>query len=228
MRYGANRDVVGAIVIAGVFAAPPVMAQAPASPPAPGKSAIIGAWTLNKDASDQPPARGDSGGREGSDGRGSGGGYGHGGGMGHGGYRGGMGRGTGGSQPPRANPEEMARMRDAMRDILTPADRLTIVQTDSMVVITGPDGRTTRLSPDGKKVKDDNTGIERKTRWDAGKLVSEINGAGRGKITQTYAGDAEHHQLRLTTQVEGGRSNQPRTITYVYDADAARPHAAAR
>lgn len=209
-------------MIAGVFAVPPVQAQAPASPPGPDTSAIIGAWTLNKDASDQPPARGDSGGREGSEGRGSGGGYGHGGGMGRGGYRGGMGRGMGGSQPPHTDPEEMARMRDAMRDILTPADRLTIVQTDSMIVITGPDGRTTRLSPNGKKVKDDNTGIERKTRWDAGKLVSEINGAGRGKITQTYAADAEHHQLRLTTQLDGGRSNQPRTVAYVYDADAAR------
>jgi hypothetical protein len=209
------------MVIAGVLTAPSVRAQAPASPPAPDKSAITGAWTLNTDASDQPPSGGDSGKREGSEGRGSGGGYGHGGGMGHGGYRGGTGRGMGGSQP-RANPEDMARMRDAMRDILTPADRLTIVQADSMVVITGPDGRTTRLSPDGKKVKDDNTGIERKTRWDAGKLVSEITGAGRGKITQTYAGDAELHQLRITTQLEGGQNGQPRTITYVYGADAAR------
>lgn len=221
MRDLGKCDVLAAIVIAGVFAGTSVGAQAPASPPPPDKSAIIGAWTLNEDASDQPPTRGDSGMREGGDGRGSGGGYGHGGGMGRGGYRGGMGRGTEGSQP-RANPEDMARMRDAMRDILTPADRLTIVHTDSMVVITGPEGRTTRLSPDGKKIKDDNTGIERKTRWDAGKLVSEINGAGRGKITQTYAGDAELHQLRITTQLEGGPNGQPRTITYVYDADAAR------
>jgi hypothetical protein len=204
-----------------MFTAPAVKAQAPASPPSLVNSAIIGAWILNTDASDQPPARGESGKRDGSEGRGSGGGYGHGGGMGRGGYRGGMGRGMGGSQP-RANPEDIARMRDAMREILTAADRLTIVQTDSMVVITGPDGRTTRLSPDGKKVKDDNTGIERKTRWDGGKLVSDITGAGRGKITQTYAGDAELHQLRITTQLEGGPNGQPRTITYVYDGDAAR------
>lgn len=127
-----------------------------------------------------------------------------------------------GGQPPRANPDDMARMRDAVRDIMTPADRLTIVQTESLVVITGQDGRTTRLSPDGKKIKDDNTGIERKTRWDGAKLVIDISGAGRGKITQTYAGDAEHHQLRLSTQFEGGRTNQARTVTYVYDADAAR------
>ena len=69
-------------------------------------------------------------------------------------------------------------MRDAMRDVTEPSERLTIVQTDSMVLITGADGRTTRLSADGKKIKDENTGVERKTKWDGGKLVSEISGLG--------------------------------------------------
>jgi hypothetical protein len=79
--------------------------------------------------------------------------------------------------------------------------------------------RTTRLAPDGKKIKDENTKIERKTKWDGGKLVSEINGAGRGKITQTFAVDPDSKQLRLTVVMEGGRSGQPRTITQVYDPD---------
>ena len=120
------------------------------------------------------------------------------------------------------DPEAMARARDAMRDILNPPDHLVITETESMVVLTGADGRTTRLSPDGKKIKDENTGVERKTKWDGGKLVSEINGLGPGKATQSFAADPEHHQLRITAQMEGrgGRSNQPRTITNVYDADA--------
>ena len=88
-----------------------------------------------------------------------------------------------------------------------------------MIVLTGPDGRTTRLSPDGKKIKDDNTGIERKTKWDGGKLVSEISGAGSGKITQSFSVDPEHHQLRIVAVIEGGRNNQPRTITHVYDSE---------
>ena len=66
-----------------------------------------------------------------------------GGGFGGGGFGGG-GRG-GGQGTPAGDPEETARRRNAMRDILNPPDRLTIVQTDSMVIITGPDGRTTRL-----------------------------------------------------------------------------------
>jgi hypothetical protein len=127
-----------------------------------------------------------------------------------------MGRG---SSPAPMNPDDVARMRDAMRDITNPSDHLVITQTDSMVVLTGADGHTTRLSPDGKKVKDENTKIERKTKWDGAKLVTEINGLGSGKMTQTLAVDQEHKQLRLTVVMEGGRSAQPRTLTQVYDAD---------
>ena len=114
----------------------------------------------------------------------------------------------------------MARMRDAMRDLTTPSNHLTITQTESMVVITAADGRTTRLSPDGQKIKDDNTKIERKTKWDGGKLVSEIGGLGPGKTTQTFSVDPDSHQLRITVQMEGGRAGQARTITNIYDADA--------
>jgi hypothetical protein len=191
------------------------------TPAPPAVAPILGAWTLNTDLSDARQDRGDrnDGGRERGDGSGRrGGGYGGRGGF-RGGYRGGM-RGGGANQP--MNPEAMARMRDAMRDITTPSDRLTIVQSGALVIITGADGRTTRLSPDGKKIKDDDTGIERKTKWDGGKLVSEISGLGSGKMTQTFAVDPDSHQLRVTVQIEGrgGRSNQPRTITNVYDKDS--------
>ena len=131
------------------------------------------------------------------------------------------------------NPDDMARMRDAMRDLTSPPNHLTIVETDSMIVMTSADGRTTRLAPDGKKVKDDNTGIERKTKWDGEKLVTEISGLGpMGKATQTIAADPENHQLRIVLQMEGGRAvggpqaagnstagRGPRTITHVYDDD---------
>jgi hypothetical protein len=189
------------------------------------RSSLNGAWTLNKDLSDQPMDRGERGDRD--RGRGNGGGFGgrRGGGGGFGGRGGfgggGMGRGQG---QGAMNPEDMARTREAMRDIMNPSDRLTITETDSMVIITAADGRTTRLSPDGKKIKDDNTKMERKTKWDGDKLVSEISGLGPGKMTQSFAVDSEHHQLRVTIVMEGGtrggQSGQPRTITHVYDADS--------
>ena len=168
---------------------------------------LTGAWTLNKALSDQAPERGE---RE-QDGRG---GRRGGGGMRRGGVGGrGMGRGRG------SDPQDMARMRDAMRDLLEPADRLTIVETESMVIVTSSDGRTTRLSPDGKKIKDENTNVERRTRWDAGKLVSEISGLGPGKITQTFSVDQDTRQLRIVLLLERGRDPEPRTITHLYDAD---------
>jgi len=181
-------------------------------------SALSGAWTLNKDLSDQPTDRsgngqnGQGGGRRGG---GYGGGGGRRGGFGGGGYGRGGGYGGGGSM----DPEAMARARDAMRDIINPPDHLTVTQTESMVVLTGADGRTTRLSPDGKKIKDENTNVERKTKWDGSKLVTEISGL-QGKITQTYSVDPENHQLRIVATLEGRNGQQPRTITHVYDADA--------
>jgi hypothetical protein len=228
------RDFASASVaaVAGLFLASQIVAatraQAPDKPasdkPAAGKASpdrtpLGGLWTLNKDLSDQPSGSDSS--SQGDTDRGSGdsgGGRRRGGGMGRGGYGGGMGRGGyGGGSSPVGNPEDMARMRDAIRDIMSPPTHLTIVQTDSMVILTGPDGRTTRLSFDGKKVKDENTKIERKTKWDGGKLVSEISGV-PGKMTQTFAIDPEHHQLRISVVAEGGRG-QPKNTSSVYDAD---------
>jgi hypothetical protein len=174
------------------------------------KPSIAGGWTLNADQSDRPSDR-----EADRDGRGTrGGGYGR-----RGGGRGGFGGGRGGYGPGmRESAEETMRRREALRDIMNPPDHLVITETDSMIVMTGPDGRTTRLSPDGKKVKDENTGIERRTKWDAGKLVSEISGVNGMKLTETFAVAPETHQLRVSVQIEGGRG-QARTVTHVYDAD---------
>ena len=208
---------VGLIVIVAALIAVWLAAESQAQ--TVGQPSIGGAWTLNKDLSD---ASGQTGrGEQGDDGeqRRRGGGSGRGGGFGRGGG-GGFGRGGGMGRGGDVDREAMARMRDAMRDLTSPSDHLTIAQTESMVVITAADGRTTRLAPDGKKIKDDNTKIERRTKWDGGKLVSEIGGLGPGKTTQTFAVDPDSRQLRIIVQMEGGRAGRARTITHVYDADA--------
>jgi len=128
-----------------------------------------------------------------------------------------MGGGSGSSMTP----EERERMREAMRNIVTAPDHLTITESSNMVVVTTSEGQVTRLSTDGKKIKDENTKIERKTRWDAGKLVSEINGMGPGKITETYSIDPQAHQLHVTVTMEGGRMPKPVAMNRVYDAGSA-------
>jgi hypothetical protein len=180
-----------------------VMAVARAQTPT--KSDLVGAWTLNADLTDKPAPRAETDDSDrGRDGRGRGFGR-RGGGMGPGGIR----RG--------GDPQAAARLREALRDLAVPADHLTIVETASMIIITSSEGRTTRLAPDGSKVREEHTNIERRTKWDAGNLVSEISGLGPGKITQTFAVSPETHQLRVTLVVEGRANEPPRTISQVYD-----------
>lgn len=192
------------------------MLSAGAPPPAPAVS-IAGGWTMNKTLSDLPPERGDqeSGDRRDRGSRGSYGGRRGGGGFGRGGYGGGYGRGGAGGA---MDPDAMARMRLEMQDLTNPPEHLVVTQTDSMIVMTAPDGRTIRLSPDGKKIKDENTKLERKTKWDGDKLVTEISGLPRGKATETWTLDSEHHQLRRTVRIDSGRG-EPRIVTHVYELD---------
>ena len=96
-------------------------------------------------------------------------------------------------------------------------ERLTITQTDSLVIIVDGNGRTTRLSPDGKKIKDDATGIERKTTWDGDKLVSEVTEAGPGKTTESYWFDSDEGRLHVTLQMENSRAAAGGVIHRVYD-----------
>jgi hypothetical protein len=208
---------VPSVVIACAVALAALQAQAPAT----GASSLAGAWTLNRDSSDKPPAdgedrrEGEGRRRGGPGGGGPGGGGGHRGGFGGGGF-GGPGS-TGGTSSDGRTPEDIQRMRNALRDELQPPEHLTIVETGTTIIMTAGDGRTTRLSADGKKIKDENTNVERKTKRDGGKLVSEVTGLRGGKITETYTVDDEHKQLRVTLEIEG--RDRKATTTRVYDAD---------
>jgi hypothetical protein len=203
-----------AVALSLALGAGAALTAAPQASPEAGS--IEGVWTLNKEASDKPPERpsgddhprgsGAGGSGRGHHGGGGGGGFGRGGG-------GGGGRGAGGGDM-----EAIRRRIQAVRDIMDAPQRLTITQTESLVIITAGDGRTTRLSPDGKKIKDESTGLERKTRRDNGNLVSEITG-GREKITETYAVDREHHQLTVTLKVDDSRMPNGGVIRHVYDPE---------
>jgi hypothetical protein len=212
------------IVVAAIVAMPPVLrAQATSAKATVSASpSLSGGWTLNKDLSDQsaaaPSTPPDGQGRSGGGG-GRGGGFGgrRGGGGFGGSGRGGGGASGGGNGSSTANSADAARVREAMRDLMNPPTHWVITQTDTLIIMTDQDGRALRLSPDNKKIKNDDTKTERQTKWDGGKLVSEITGLPVGKITETYSVDQELHQLRLATQIGDGK--QARTLVHVYDAD---------
>ena len=108
-------------------------------------------------------------------------------------------------------------MRDAVRGLMEPPERLTIARTDSMVIITTVDGRTTRLAPDGSRITDQSTGIVARSRWDSGRLVTEVSGVPLGKVFTTYEVSPGTAQLVVTLRIDAGRSAQ-RIMRFVYDA----------
>src|SRR5262245_55960378 len=115
--------------IAGLATALAFLLSLTSAAQTPPASTLEGSWTLNKDLTDKPPARGEGGeGREGHQGGGHRGG-GAGGGRGGGGHGGGFGGGGyGGGRATAANPEDAQRLRNALRDELEAPEHLTIVE----------------------------------------------------------------------------------------------------
>ena len=85
----------------------------------------------------------------------------------------------------------------------------------------GPSGASygAALSPNGKKVKANNSDISRKTEWAGGKLVNEISGLPAGTVTETYSVDPELHQLHVvTTRPNRQDPKEPIVLDRVYNA----------
>lgn len=178
---------------------------------------LTGAWTLNKDLSDDAGKLMEAmqgGGQGGPGGHtppgGSGGG--HGPGMHGGGNRGGM------------TPEQMRAMRAGMSDVLEAPARLTIVQGDGSVSLTDNHGRSQRLTVDNKREKRpvDNRMVEVRTKWDNGGLVNETWLADGMKLTETYSLASERRQLHVSVKLDGSHLPRPMNFRRVYDAVSVR------
>jgi len=193
------------VLVAGLGLEHRVAADDPAA-------ALVGGWTLNRGLSSQAPDRAAGAGGGATRGGRVRGGFGRGG-FGGGGRRGGF----GGVGVPAVDPQEAARARAALRDLAEAPEHLTIVQADQLLVLTAQDGRATRLSPDGRPISDEASGLQRTTRWDEGKLVSVITGPGGLKVTESYEVDSERHQLRVT--LVSADERRPLNLVRVYDAD---------
>jgi hypothetical protein len=185
------------------------------------EASLAGAWVLNRDASDDPRqvtpgGPGDDGARRGPGGGRPPGGMGPGGGGGRG--LPGGGRGPGGARPSE---EEMRRLRDLMRELMEPAERLTIVVGDDSVSMTDQSGRTTRYATNGKPERHqlDAGTVETKTRWDGSRLIKETKADGGLTLSETYALAPEGRQLNVTVKMERARMpGPPRVLTRVYES----------
>jgi hypothetical protein len=205
---------------------------------------VAGQWRLNKDLSASVPEQGDpsgAGGQAGNPGGGSGGyggggrggggrggggfggrggGFGGGGGGGYGGSRGG---GTRGGQ---MSPDDMAKMRDLMREERDAPLVLNIVVTPTDATITDDQGVVRKFKTDGKKEQVDfgASKIDTTAKWDGDILHIEMT-AGQMKLTETYQVLTQGGLLVVTMQPGSsaggqGAGGQAASVKYVYDRAA--------
>ena len=206
-------------------------ASSAAWPPAQEAGLLLaGTWVLNDELSDDPRAV--SSGPADDEARRRGGRPGFGGGRdgfgrdpGGFGGRGGRFGGRGGDRP---DPEQAARLREAMQDLMTAPRRMTIAGNAEEVVLTYNDGRVVRLIPDGREhagLAGTRGRVTRTTRWRGETLEAdiELQGGRALSVRQTYdvraAGPGNGRQLIVTTHVRGGRllRGHEREIRRVYD-----------
>ena len=203
---------------AGPVASPPPggaarAAKAPEPVPlAPPRQTILGAWTLNRDESDDPrkrmqESRGSNGGGYG--GRRGGGSWPGGGGGGYGGRRGGMGG-------------ESDEERQKMQELLRPPAAMTLSITGAEVDLKDDHDRKRAFMTDGRKLQKskDNNYQEIAAKWDGNRLVTDEKNPRGGKMSRTFELSADGLQLYETLNLKLGRSNTETAIRYVYDIPA--------
>ena len=126
----------------------------------------------------------------------------------------------------RQDPEEMARLREAVRLASLIPERLTIVKAYNGFTVTDGDGVSVTLTADGKTVKSEVGAlkVETKVKWDEAVLVVERKFEGGVKVTDRYWVTDAPRQLVIASKIEGGRmsGDRARALQRVYDrADAA-------
>ena len=208
------------------------------------KPTFSGTWTLDPERSDDAGARMQEAMSEGHgrggfmgvpEGRGSGGGGPLSGGSGAmGGGPGGPGVPTAGGFGAPPSREQMEAMRAAMDDALHATRELAVTQSGISFEIVLDGDRVVRLYADGRKNRG-STGVDKKTRWEADKLVtvSKVSASfgATVRITETWAmvapgGPAaddqgattvdEGQRLAITTRLEGGPFDKPVVIRRLY------------
>ena len=204
------------MAIAGLVVAVGLGWAGPAGAAASGaeqESALVlaGTWVLNEELSDAAPGRD----RE-RRGRGR--------------------RGFGGRGGARPDPEQIARMQEAVRELVRAARRITIAGDAGEVVLTYGDGREMRLLPDGREhegVAGSGTQVTRTAQWNGENLETAVElplptPVPRSlTVHQTYEvqdGGDGGRQLVVTSRIEGPARRLragDREVRRVYDAAGA-------
>jgi hypothetical protein len=194
---------------AGPVSAPPPGAVPAAKPreraPLPPRQSILGAWTLNRDESDdmrnRPADSRDSHGGYGS--RRDGGGW-----PGGAGRRGGYGGG------------ESDDERQKMHELLSPPATMTFSMTGAEVDLLDDHDRKRAFMTDGRKLQKskDYHYLEIAAKWDGNRLVTDEKSPRGGKMSRSFELSPDGRQLHENLHIEGnGRNHRSLDVHYVYD-----------
>ncbi len=129
---------------------------------------------------------------------------------------------AGAGYPGRSeNPNELAKTREAMRLATLTPERLSIVRSGEILVVTDDDGISQKLTPDGKTTKSTVGAleVETKVKWEDEVLVVERKFEGNVKIVERYSVRESPRQLVVSAKVENNRlpGDRSRTFQRVYD-----------
>ena len=195
------------------------------APPAPKKQpqveprkTLAGFWKLNPDESDNPQTKIE-------DSRSSGG------------SRGGIGGGRppgvgypfpgpiGGNGPYGRPPGGVGGggeddSRDKVKDVVRPADSLTVEIKEAEAHLTNEHGDKLVIYTDGRKLqKPKNDSVQEISgRWNGSQLVTDEKSPQGRKMSRTLELSADGRQFTETWRVETRRSDSPIVLRYVYDA----------
>ena len=202
----------GPITSAPTQAAPAGAANSTNSAPAPPpRTTILGTWKFNPDDSDDPSkrrqdSRGSSGGGRGR----MGGSWPGGGGGGYGGRRGGG---------------ESDEQREKMRELMTPAKKVTFSMTGAEVDLVDDHDRKRAFMTDGRKLQKskDESYQEIAAKFEGNRLVSDEKDPRGNKMSRTFELSEDGRQLYETLHMTAGRDNTTRVIRYVYDIPIPSP-----
>jgi hypothetical protein len=220
MRGARAAVLVALFACAAMSGATHAQSRPPARMPAPGDHPnFSGDWRLNRELSDEAPARDENQPAPGA----RPGGFGGFGGRGRFGGRGGYGA----SRRSVDASDDRATMLEAIGDARSPSPTLTISHSPGNIAITDARGRTRFFQTTGARDKHQYGAgtLDSTTSWIGDQLVMQYDlGPGR-RLTSTYSFVPATKQLVVRIRIDSGAQYGARgatTYKYVYDAAAAR------
>ena len=118
------------------------------------------------------------------------------------------------------DPLGMTRVRNVLRSAIEAAVRLTIVQKGTALALTGSDGRTLSIVPDGRETRHEVDGVRYTiaSHWKAPILTIAREFEDGTMMSETFASFDDPRQLVATTTIHHSRIvGDPITLTRVYE-----------